>query len=114
MDEITVLYDPHCRLCLRARYWLKDQPQFVPLRFVGAGTDRAREILPDLDPASTLRELTVVGSDGAVYRGAKAWLVCLWALRKYRSWAMTLGSPELLPAARRFINWVSRHRGKLA
>jgi len=108
--RLTVLYDPKCSLCCRARYWLVAQPKYVPLEFIGAGTDRAQQRFPELDPQDTLDNLVVVDSAGAVYRGPKAWLICLWALRRYRSWALTIGSPALLPSARRFIDWVSRHR----
>ncbi|MDQ6830370.1 MAG: thiol-disulfide oxidoreductase, partial [Gemmatimonadota bacterium] len=68
---------------------------------------------PQLDAASTLRDITVIDDEGAVYRGAKAWVLCLWATRRYRAWALTLGSPGAMPAAKRFVNWVSRHRSRL-
>ena len=114
MTKLTVLYDPSCFLCCRARRWLQNQSQFVPLEFVGAGTSKARSEFPEIEPDETLEDLTVVADDGAVYRGTKAWLICLWALRKYRGWSLTLGSDALLPSARRFIDWVSRNRRRLA
>ena len=110
MRSLTVLYDPKCSVCCRARRWLAGQPQYVAITFVGASTERAREAFPDLDPEETLNDLTVVGDDGSVYRGAKAWLMCLWALQNYRSKALAMGSPALLPSARRFFDWVSRNR----
>ena len=114
MTKLTVLYDPSCSLCCRARRWMQKQSQFVPLEFVGASTPRAKDMFPEIDSGETLQDLTVVADDGALYRGAKAWLICLWALRKYRGWSLTLGSDALLPSARRFIDWVSRNRKKLA
>ena len=47
---------------------------------------------------------------GDVYAGAQGWLMCLWALRDYRAWSLTLGSSSLMPQARRFITWVSQNR----
>jgi predicted DCC family thiol-disulfide oxidoreductase YuxK len=110
MNRLTVLYDPRCSLCCRARRWLADQPTFVELEFIGAGTDHAQRRFPHLNPAETKKDLTVVGDDGSVYRGAKAWVLCLWATRKYREWSLTLGSPAVLPSARRLIDWVSSRR----
>lgn len=116
MRTLTVLYDPRCAVCRRARAWLEKEPKYVPMAFVPAGSPRARELFPDLPAESSLGELTVVGDDGSVYRGAKAFITCLWALRDYRAWSLRLASPELLPSARRFFVWFSEHRftiGKL-
>lgn len=110
---LTVLYDASCGLCRGARGWLEEQDSFVPLRFVAAGQEEARRLFPQLDSESTLRELTVVGSDGAVYRGEKAWIVCLWALRDYRSMALHLASPGARWAAKHFVETVSRNRHRV-
>jgi predicted DCC family thiol-disulfide oxidoreductase YuxK len=107
---LTVLYDVNCALCRRARSWLADQPKYVPMAFVAAGSREARRRFPDLDHDSTLEELTVIGWGGEVYRGAKGWVMCLWALKRYRSAALRMSSPEMLPVARRLIAWVSRNR----
>lgn len=107
---LTVLYDVRCALCCRARSWLAGQPKYVPMAFVAAGSNEARRRFPDLDHDSTLEELTVVGWGGEVYRGAKAWVMCLWALKRYRSAALRMSEPEMLPVARRLIAWVSRNR----
>jgi len=113
MRSLTVLFDPSCTLCRAARWWLEGQPKYVPMAFVGAGTPEALRRFPDLDPASTLKEITVVGDGGQVYTGAKAWLMCLWALRNYRQRALLWSRPERLPYARRFVAWVSRNRKAL-
>ncbi|HEY2293593.1 MAG TPA: DUF393 domain-containing protein [Thermoanaerobaculia bacterium] len=107
---LTVLYDVRCALCCRARIWLAGQPKYVPMAFVAAGSNEAKRRFPGLDHDSTLEELTVVGWGGEVYRGAKAWVMCLWALKRYRSAALRMSEPEMLPVARRLIAWVSRNR----
>jgi predicted DCC family thiol-disulfide oxidoreductase YuxK len=114
MRKLTVLFDPGCMLCRAARLWLERQKKYVPLEFVGAGTTEARKRFPDLEPESTLREITVVDDGLRVYRGEKAWLMCLWALRGYRTNALRWSRPDRLPYARRFVAWVSRHRRVLA
>ncbi len=99
----TVLYDASCPICRAARRWLAGRAQLVPLHFVPAGSAEARHRFPGLDHAATLRDLTVIADTGAVYVGDGAWLACLWALADHRARAERLGTPALLPAARRFI-----------
>lgn len=110
MNRLTVLYDPTCPLCQRARDWLSTQPAYVPLAFLPAGTAEARLAFPELDHERTRNQLTVIGDDGAIYYDERAWLICLWALRHHRTKALRFATPVLLPAARRFILWVSNHR----
>ena len=113
MRYLTVLFDARCALCWRARAWLAAEPQYVELRFVAAASDQARFLFPDLDHATTLGELTVVSDQAEVFRGAKAWLMCLWALWRYRGLALDLASPRWMPLAKRFVAWVAIHRGDL-
>ena len=114
MRHLTVLYDADCGLCRRARAWLERQSQYVPLLFVAAGSEEARGLFPGLDHDATLAEVTVVADSGEVYRGPKAWIICLWALREHRSTAMTMRSPGARWAAEAFIRQVSRDRHRLA
>ena len=111
---LTVLYDSRCALCSRARMWLEEQPKYVTMAFVEAGSAEARKRFPDLDHDATLAELTVVGWGGEVYRDAKGCVMCLWALKKYRSAALRLSTPEMQPVARRLIAWVSKQRFQIA
>lgn len=111
---LTVLYDADCSLCRSARAWLERQPVHVPLRFVPAGSAHAVRLFPALDQRQALRDITVVDDRGKVYRGAKAWVVCLWATREHRERSRTLAKPALWPLAKRFVTWVSTHREGLA
>lgn len=95
--RLTVLYDEHCGLCREAKAWLARQPKHVPLDFVPAGSAEARRRYPALNVGDTLRRLTVVGDDRAVYRGTSAWLMVLWALREWRERALTFGWAPLRP-----------------
>jgi predicted DCC family thiol-disulfide oxidoreductase YuxK len=113
MKRLTVLYDAGCRLCRSARLWLEAERQLVPLEFIAAGSPEARRCFPHLDPGDTLADLTVVSDAGEVWRGAKAWVVCLWALAEHRERAFALATPELWPLARRFIAWISQRRHRL-
>ena len=65
------------------------------------------------EEANVEKELLVIDDQGGVYRGDAAFLMCLWALRKYRGWALRLATPALHPVARRAFKWISTHRGKI-
>ena len=110
MDTLTVLYDARCNLCSHLRAWLEAKPAYVELAFLPAGSQEARRRFPALDHAATTSELTVISDDGAVYIEAKAFLMCLWALRDYRAWSLRLSSPDMIPLARRVVLWVAQNR----
>ncbi|MEU4396616.1 DCC1-like thiol-disulfide oxidoreductase family protein [Kribbella sp. NPDC023855] len=110
MQELVVLYDAQCGLCRRFKEWLAAQAParngqggVVRLGFVAAGSTKARQLYPGLDHAATLREVTVVADDGAVYVGDRAWIVCLWATREHRATAVRLASPAMRPVARAMV-----------
>ena len=114
MRQLTVLYDETCGLCRRARAWLEDQPSYLTLEFVAAGSPRARARYPGLSREELLAELCVVAEDGRVWKGASAWVLCLWSLRRYRGLAMQIARPGQLELARRFVGAVSRNRYRLS
>lgn len=114
MRQLTVIYDAECGLCRRVHAWLLDQPKFIDLAFVPVNSEEARHRYPELDHALTSRDLTVISDQGALYRGSKAWLMCLWALRDYRAWSLRLSSPELLPTTRKVVSMISQNRYKLS
>ncbi|MFG2603702.1 thiol-disulfide oxidoreductase DCC family protein [Streptomyces sp. NPDC048514] len=108
---LTVLYDAECALCTHLRDWLARQPQLVPLRLVPAGSAEARGRFPGLGHSATLDELTVVGDLGQVYRGPRAWIVVLWALRAHRPLAHRLAGPAGAPLARGAVLAAAKWRG---
>ena len=113
MRQLTVLYDAECGLCRRVQAWMLAQPKFIDVAFVPVNSEEARYRYPELDHELASKDLTVISDQGALYRGAKAWLMCLWALRDYRAWSLRLSSPELLPSARKVISMISQNRYKL-
>lgn len=105
--SLTVYFDMHCQLCRNVARWLQSRETYLPLHVVAAQRQAAGEKCP-VDPDSLLRDLTLIASDGAVYRGAKAFLMCLWATRGYRGWAMRLSSEAGLPWAKRLYGIIAR------
>jgi predicted DCC family thiol-disulfide oxidoreductase YuxK len=114
MLALTVLYDPECGLCRRAHDWLAEQAKLIELHFVPCASDEARKRYPVLDHDLTKQDLTVIGDDGAVYFGPKAWLMVLWALVRYRDWAYRLATPELLPTTKRVVSVISQNRYQIS
>jgi predicted DCC family thiol-disulfide oxidoreductase YuxK len=114
MRHLNVLYDPACGLCTRVKQWLERQPVYVPLFLIAAGSPAAKRICPALSEPQTLDELVVISDSGGVYVGGRAWIMCLWALRDYRSWAYRLAKPGLLPVARQAFEVLSSQRGMVS
>jgi predicted DCC family thiol-disulfide oxidoreductase YuxK len=110
VNGLTLLYDAQCPLCVHLRQWLMRQRQLVPVHPVPAGSREARERFPELDHADTLREITVIGDGGQVFRGTAAWIVCLWALARHRPKAHWLATPAGAPFARATVLAAAKYR----
>jgi predicted DCC family thiol-disulfide oxidoreductase YuxK len=113
MKRLTVLYDASCGFCVRCCDWLRQQPQLVPLAFVPSRSVEARALFPKLSPGDA-DELVVVNAGGGVYRGDRAYIMCLYALRDYRDWSYRLAEPALRPIARKAFGWLSHNRRDLS
>jgi predicted DCC family thiol-disulfide oxidoreductase YuxK len=87
---LTVLYDAHCPVCRRARRWVERHRLLLPVRFVPAGSELARQRFPELDVGSTLADVTVITDQGAVLRGDRAWVAVLWSVAITRTFAIRL------------------------
>ena len=113
MRELTVLFDDTCVLCRDARTWLEHEPAYVPLRFIAAASPAALARYPKISADEMRKDIIVIDEAGNLYRGAKAWVMCLWATRRYREWALTLVTPALWPLAKRLAHWVTANRTHL-
>ncbi|HYL35934.1 MAG TPA: DCC1-like thiol-disulfide oxidoreductase family protein [Bryobacteraceae bacterium] len=111
MRYLTVIYDPDCGLCTRIGTWLQAQPKFIPMRLVPANA--AGGLYPEL-AALGVEELTVVSDEGGVYFDDHAWLMCLYALKRYRALARRLARPALLPFARQAFKILSANRHRVS
>jgi predicted DCC family thiol-disulfide oxidoreductase YuxK len=114
MKYLSVLFDSECGLCRRCRDWLSRQPAFIPLVFIPLLSPDLEKKFPGIAALHPNEQLLVISDSGAVYRGASAWIVCLWALRDYRAAALRLAAPPLRPFARLFCEHLSRHRSRIS
>ena len=112
MKCLTVIYDPECGLCSRIGTWLLAQPKFLQLRIVPSSS--LAQVYPALAARGLREELIVVSDEGATYLGDRAWLMCLFALKRYRHWAGRLSRPALLPLARQAFKVLSANRRRVS
>jgi predicted DCC family thiol-disulfide oxidoreductase YuxK len=114
MKSLTVLYDAGCGLCVRSKGWVQKQSSYVAVSYLPQGGSEATRRYPGLRQGDPPEELIVVDDVGRVYRDDKAWLMILYALRRYRPLAMRLAKPGLNGLARRAYHWVSSNRALLS
>ncbi|HEY3928972.1 MAG TPA: DUF393 domain-containing protein [Candidatus Koribacter sp.] len=114
MQYLYVFYDATCGLCGRLRGWCERQPAFVELRFVAAGSAEARRLLPPEIARGSIQDLTALSSEGGIYTGEAAWLMCLWALQGYRQLSIRLSDPRLAPKVREAFQMLSSSRHALS
>jgi predicted DCC family thiol-disulfide oxidoreductase YuxK len=110
VKHLYVLFDAECALCCRCRDWIMRQPAYLPLYFIPLQSPDIAQRFPGIEALKPNEQLLLISDGGAVYRGASAWIICLWALRKYRLHAQRLAAPVLLPFARTVCESLSRNR----
>ncbi len=112
MKTLYVIYDGACGMCCRAVRRLISEPSYLALRFAPMGAPGvAARFGAAIGDGS---QLVVVADSGEVYRGTSAWIMVLYALRRYRPLAMRLASPAWRPLAARAIGVISRNRRGLS
>ena len=111
-DRLTVVYDDTCELCRRCRHWLAAQPCHVELQFLATSSPAARQRYGATPWYGT--ELLVVDDTGRGWIGADAFLMCLWATRRWRSMSFRLRGGAFAPLAERFFNALSANRSTVS
>lgn len=114
MDTLTVIFDPDCGLCWKAKEHFARQPTYLPLVFLAAGSRETAQRFPTLDQRALREELVAVDDAGGVYLGTNAYLMALWATRSYRELALRLAEPGLAPLARAAFHALTRGRHTLS
>lgn len=107
---LYVLYDAECGVCSQVRKWLMEQPRYVELQFILLQNPRLSQYFPGVDNFHPSQEIVVISDQGAVYCGAQAWVMCLWALQNYRTWSLRFAKPELFPWVQKFCYIISKNR----
>ena len=110
MTKLYVLYDPKCELCCRLKDWILVQRSWIGVAVMAAGSERAKQLFPELDKIATQEDLAVVSDEGAVYLNDRAWIMVMYAMVEYRDWASRLTHPLLMPLARQAFAALSKNR----
>ncbi len=97
MRTLYILYDSRCGVCCQIKRWLEREPSYLPLRLLAAGSPEAVLLFPRVPR----EELVVIADTGESWFGDNAFVITLWALRRYRNWSLRFASPALRPLARR-------------
>lgn len=108
MKELTVVYDGTCAFCRWCRDWLAAEPVHVPVTLRPADDPVMRTRYGHLPGYGD--ELFVADHAGDVWIGPDAFVMALWATRRYRTMAGHLTGP----AARRLLRGLSSRRHRLS
>lgn len=107
-SRLTVVYDDTCELCRRCRVWLALQPCHVELRFLATSDPQVRALYGD-QPWYQV-ELMVLDDHGRGWVGPEAFLMCLWATKRWRATSFRLTGTAFAPLAERFFHALSANR----
>ena len=110
IHSLTVLYDAECGVCSQTKNWLMAQPTYIELRFIPLQDPQLNQWFPGVEVFRPNQEIVVISDHGAVYCGAQAWVMCLWALRLYRPWSLRFAQPNLFPWVQKFCRMVAKNR----
>jgi predicted DCC family thiol-disulfide oxidoreductase YuxK len=114
MKSLTILYDSDCGLCCQCRGWLAAQPQLLPLEFLPLQSLEVARRFGDLQRLRPEEQMLVIADTGELWQGDAAWVMCLHALRDYRSLAPKFAHPLLRPQIKWAYRMISSNRHRLS
>lgn len=85
--------------CLRFHEWINRQARAFPIDFIPYQAADAERKFPGLGTLDPAREMIVRTGEYKVFRGAEAWVWCLYSCRNFQVTARRLAGPGLLPVA---------------
>ena len=96
---IEVYYDGRCGMCCSFHEWINRQPRAFQIEFIPYQAPHAERTFPGLGALDPAREMVVRTSGKEIFRGAEAWVWCLYSCANHQAAARRLGGPRLLPIA---------------
>ena len=110
LTQLEIIYDDRCALCQRCAAKLTTEPAYIKLKPISrthaANHHQYKHLMQNIGQD----EMVAVGNDGSVYRGEKAYLMCLWATRRWRKLSIRLSRPALRGAVRSACHLIARSR----
>lgn len=114
IQEIEVFYDGRCGMCCTFHEWINRQPRAKRAVFVPYQAADAERVFPGLGTLDPAREMVVRTDGNEIYRGAEAWVWCLYSCANYQGVARRLAGPGLLPVAVRACRLLAANRHSLS
>lgn len=99
IDFIEVFYDGRCGMCCSFHEWINRQPRALAITFIPYQAAEAERVFPGIGTLDPAREMVVRTRGGGVFRGAEAWVWCLFSCANHQHAARRLGGRRLLPVA---------------
>lgn len=114
VQRIEVYYDGRCGMCCSFHEWIHRQRRAFAVTFIPYQSPDAERIFPGIGLLDPAREMVVRTDDGDIFRGAEAWVWCLYSCEKYQAAALKLGSPAMLPVAVKACRLLAANRHALS
>jgi predicted DCC family thiol-disulfide oxidoreductase YuxK len=99
LRKIEVFYDGRCGMCCSFHEWIHRQPRAYRIEFIPYQSPDAEKVFPGIGTLDPAREMIVRTDQGEIYRGAEAWVLCLYSCENHQAAARKLASPGLLSIA---------------
>ena len=114
VKKIEVFYDGRCGMCCSFHEWIHRQERAFQIDFVPYQAERAEEVFPGIHTLDPAREMIVRADNGEIYRGAEAWVMCLYSCTNHRDLAKRLARPAMLAVAIRVCHLLAANRHGLS
>jgi hypothetical protein len=84
VEGIEVFYDGRCGMCCSFHEWINRQPRAFRIDFIPYQAPHAEQVFPGLGTLDPAREMVVRTSDERIFRGAEAWVWCLYSCTNHQ------------------------------
>lgn len=102
-------------MCCTFHEWIARQARAFEIDFIPYQAAKAEVVFPGINTLDPAREMIVrIVADGVVYRGAEAWVMCLYSCVRHRHLAERLARPAMLAVAIRACRLLAANRHGLS
>lgn len=113
-ENIEVFYDGRCGMCCTFHEWVNAQRRAFGVDFIPYQAGRAEVVFPGIGTLDPGREMVVRVDGGEIFRGAEAWVWCLYSCANYQNAARRLARPGMLAVAVRACRVLAANRHGLS
>ena len=114
IQKIEVFYDGRCGMCCSFHEWINKQPRANRIEFIPYQSPMAEKVFPGIGTLDPAREMIVRTNRGVIFRGAEAWVLCLYSCANHQATARKLASPGLLSIAIHSCRLLAANRHSLS